>query len=155
MQLEIIKMIGVSAASRSCYRPPRIKPLRVSSSTSLSLSKSLSLSISLSTTKKRSGCGLLLHRRYPWCRAAKTGPVKKRAGKRKAPEKRVPDDDDGLVEVVPLPGAPEGRQGQPSPLPKPPAGFVLDPHGRVLMATASRLATIVSDSWLFFPFLFY
>lgn len=136
-------MIVVSAASRSSYCPPRIKPLTVSSSTNLSLSKSLSLSISLSTTNKRSGCGLLLHRRYPWCRAAKTGPVKKRAAKRKAPGKPVPDDDDGLVEVVPSPAAPEGRQGQPSPLPKPPTGFVLDPSGRVLMASANRLATIV------------
>ncbi|ONK73117.1 uncharacterized protein A4U43_C04F27430 [Asparagus officinalis] len=43
------------------------------------------------------------------------------------------DDDDG-----------EGSQSSyPSPLPKPPAGFVLDPHGRVLMASSKRIATIV------------
>lgn len=33
-----------------------------------------------------------------------------------------------------------------TPLPKPPAGFVLDPHGRVLMASPKRIATIVSHS---------
>ncbi|XP_026658633.1 uncharacterized protein LOC103702623 isoform X2 [Phoenix dactylifera] len=131
-------MIGISTASRCSYCPPGIKPLNVSFSTSLSLSKSWSLSIPLSTTKKRSGCELRLHRRYPWCRAAKTGPVKKRATKRRAPEKPVTDDDDGLVEAVPSPG-------QPSPLPKPPTGFVLDPHGRVLTASLNRLATIVND----------
>ncbi|XP_008783346.1 uncharacterized protein LOC103702623 isoform X1 [Phoenix dactylifera] len=132
-------MIGISTASRCSYCPPGIKPLNVSFSTSLSLSKSWSLSIPLSTTKKRSGCELRLHRRYPWCRAAKTGPVKKRATKRRAPEKPVTDDDDGLVEAVPSPG-------QPSPLPKPPTGFVLDPHGRVLTASLNRLATIVDST---------
>lgn len=136
-------MIGVSAASRFSYCPHRVEPLTPSSSTGLALFKPSSLSISLSTTKKRSGCGLLLRRRYALCRAAKTGPVKKRGAKRRAPEKPVPDDDDNLVEVVSPPGASEGRQGQPSPLPKPPAGFVLDPHGRVLMVSSERLATIV------------
>lgn len=34
----------------------------------------------------------------------------------------------------------------PSPLPKPPAGFVLDPHGNVLMASSKRIATLVDSS---------
>lgn len=35
---------------------------------------------------------------------------------------------------------------QPLPLPKPPAGFVLDDHGRVLMASTKRIATIVDPT---------
>lgn len=36
----------------------------------------------------------------------------------------------------------------PPPLPKPPAGFVVDDTGRVLMASNKRLVTIVSFSFL-------
>ncbi|OVA15345.1 Protein of unknown function DUF3727 [Macleaya cordata] len=35
---------------------------------------------------------------------------------------------------------------QPSPLPKPPAGFVFDPHGKVLIASSKRIATIVDST---------
>lgn len=34
-----------------------------------------------------------------------------------------------------------------TPLPKPPAGFVVDESGRVLMASDKRIVTIVSDSF--------
>ncbi|CAD5178642.1 unnamed protein product [Musa acuminata subsp. malaccensis] len=34
------------------------------------------------------------------------------------------------------------RRSHPSPLPKPPAGFLLDQHGRVLLAASKRIATI-------------
>lgn len=33
----------------------------------------------------------------------------------------------------------------PTPLPKPPAGFVVDDHGKVLMASSKRVASIVSS----------
>jgi hypothetical protein len=33
----------------------------------------------------------------------------------------------------------------PTPLPKPPAGFVVDDHGKVLMASSKRIASIVSS----------
>ncbi|CAL9185463.1 unnamed protein product, partial [Musa hybrid cultivar] len=38
------------------------------------------------------------------------------------------------------------RRSHPSPLPKPPAGFLLDQHGRVLLAASKRIATIVDAS---------
>lgn len=38
---------------------------------------------------------------------------------------------------------------QPLPLPKPPAGFILDDHGRVVMVSQKRIATIVSPFYLF------
>lgn len=39
-----------------------------------------------------------------------------------------------------------GLRYRPSALPKPPAGFVLDSHGRVLMASSKRIATIVNPT---------
>lgn len=36
-----------------------------------------------------------------------------------------------------------------TPLPKPPAGFVVDDHGKVLMASNKRIATIVSSFSMF------
>lgn len=53
-----------------------------------------------------------------------------------------------------------GSRYRPSALPKPPAGFVLDSHGRVLVASSKRIATIVnptcsSFSLNFFYKLFY
>ncbi|XP_020095120.1 uncharacterized protein LOC109714788, partial [Ananas comosus] len=54
-----------------------------------------------------------------------------RGGRRRSRRRRAP----------PSPGV---RQSHPtSPLPKPPAGFVLDAHGRVLAAASKRIATIV------------
>ncbi|THU50319.1 hypothetical protein C4D60_Mb06t18960 [Musa balbisiana] len=38
------------------------------------------------------------------------------------------------------------RRSHPSPLPMPPAGFLLDQHGRVLLAASKRIATIVDAS---------
>lgn len=39
-----------------------------------------------------------------------------------------------------------GLRYRPSALPKPPAGFVLDSHGRVLMASSKRIATMVNPT---------
>lgn len=53
-----------------------------------------------------------------------------------------------LVEVMPNPrtGNLPAPQSHPSPLPKPPAGFVVDQYGKVLMVSSKRLATIVDST---------
>lgn len=38
----------------------------------------------------------------------------------------------------------------PTPLPNPPAGFVVDDHGKVLMASSKRIASIVSSFFALF-----
>ncbi|GAA0153870.1 hypothetical protein LIER_12004 [Lithospermum erythrorhizon] len=57
-------------------------------------------------------------------------------------EVEVEDDDDDDFEVVD-----EGvERYQPLPLPKPPAGFILDGQGRVLTASSRRITTIVDSA---------
>ncbi|KAH0464745.1 hypothetical protein IEQ34_004848 [Dendrobium chrysotoxum] len=68
-------------------------------------------------------------------------PMKKKSGKRKAPEKFHVDGVDVAFEFE-APAAGQ-RSSHLSPLPKPPAGFVLDDHGRVLLASNKRITTIV------------
>lgn len=71
----------------------------------------------------------------PLCSAAKqqqTGSTKKRSRKKKVPEETV------SVEDV------DDSQLEPSSIPKPPAGFILDSHGKVLAASSKRIVTIVS-----------
>ncbi|KAI4369286.1 hypothetical protein MLD38_017745 [Melastoma candidum] len=74
-------------------------------------------------------------------------PVKKRKRKKRAKEPEIVtdfvipegEDDDG--------GEGEGSAGfHPTPLPNPPAGFVLDDQGRVLLVSNKRLATIVDPA---------
>lgn len=110
---------------------------------------------------------------FPICFAAKPqtgGPVKKRsssaAGNKKRKKGKSGDDDGNLkemslrdVEIVEEnDDFDEGSSSSSSststttrslayyshPLPKPPAGFVVDDTGRVLMASNKRIATIVS-----------
>ncbi|KAJ0960283.1 hypothetical protein J5N97_001898 [Dioscorea zingiberensis] len=84
--------------------------------------------------------------RLPSCRAAKqqqAGPVKKRTGRKRAPEKKIISDDDAVEVVRDLEAPPRTGGGRISPLPKPPAGFLLDPHGRVLAASNKRITTII------------
>ncbi|XP_052196741.1 uncharacterized protein LOC127804058 isoform X2 [Diospyros lotus] len=87
------------------------------------------------------------------CRAAKQqqsqrGPVKKGNNKKK---KKVGGGDDSYntddVEIEDDGFGADATQPkyQPLPLPNPPAGFVLDKQGRVLMVSNKRVATIVSD----------
>ncbi|KAK1287360.1 hypothetical protein QJS10_CPB19g00154 [Acorus calamus] len=66
--------------------------------------------------------------------------------RRKSQPKRRPPETPPPVEVLDD-GEPPSRGGSQlySPLPKPPAGFVLDGHGRVLMASNKRIATIVDS----------
>lgn len=93
------------------------------------------------------------------CSAAakpQSGPVKKRptsnSKKKKKPDKRTsPNTDVEIVEDVEMSSQSQLNGYQPLPLPKPPAGFVLDEQGRVLMASNKRIATIVSFQLLFFP----
>nr|CAD1818144.1 unnamed protein product [Ananas comosus var. bracteatus] len=60
--------------------------------------------------------------------------------KRRPPEK---PQETGAAVAVEAEAAAGVRQSHPtSPLPKPPAGFVLDAHGRVLAAASKRIATI-------------
>ncbi|XP_072966120.1 uncharacterized protein [Typha angustifolia] len=128
-------MMTLSAASPASYYPSKVNLLTSSSA----LTRSVPLSIS--STTKRAVTAL---------RAAKqqqSGPVKKRSGRRRSQEK-PPETAGGesAVEVVPAPAS-QSRQSHPSsPLPKPPAGFVLDPHGRVLAASSKRIATIVDGT---------
>lgn len=92
-----------------------------------------------------------------------TGPVKKRSSTKKRKKKANADVDVssadaeadserlsfGDVEIVGTSGVSSGAHGSssgyhPTPLPKPPAGFVLDDQGKVLMASNKRIATLVS-----------
>ena len=112
----------------------------------------------------------------PLCLAAKSqtgGPVKKRssseAGNKKRRKGKGGDGDGNLkelrlrdVEIVEEPDDDiEGSASSsttntrslaynPPPLPKPPAGFVVDDTGRVLMASNKRIANIVSFFFLLF-----
>ncbi|RRT62705.1 hypothetical protein B296_00026025 [Ensete ventricosum] len=122
-----LKMMGVSAASPSSCCLPHAR-------SHLGPSRFTSLPFLIPFSKKRPG----------FCRATKqqqqTGAAKKKAGRRKAPERPLVDDGGRPVDVVP---GPQNRQSHSSPLPKPPAGFVLDDHGRVLLASSKRIVTIV------------
>lgn len=102
-----------------------------------------------------------------FCAAAKsqTGPVKKRSPspttnnnkkkKRKGGSGGGDSKDMSFsdVEIVDNFGAGSSDSGSdsrslgyhPTPLPKPPAGFVVDDHGKVLMASSKRIASIVSS----------
>ncbi|RRT54018.1 hypothetical protein B296_00007848 [Ensete ventricosum] len=137
---------GVFAASpSSCSssllpRPhylPKTKPLATSLSSLTPLPLfDLSLSSRAASTKSASGA-----------HAAKHPPPatkRKNSGKRRAPEK-PPAERDGLAQVTPVAPDSQLRRSHPSPLPKPPAGFLLDQHGRVLLAASKRIATIVND----------
>ncbi|KAK4840144.1 hypothetical protein QYF36_000848 [Acer negundo] len=84
---------------------------------------------------------------------SQTGPVKKTNNRKK--KKKVKNDveivvDDDDVEIVvddEIESSDSGSFGyQPRPLPKPPAGFVVDDTGRVLMASNQRIATIVDST---------
>ncbi|KAK4373676.1 hypothetical protein RND71_009060 [Anisodus tanguticus] len=90
------------------------------------------------------------------CFAAKqqTGPVKKRTSPN-TKKKNKPSNFDANVGEIDVEVEEKGLQQSseryhPLPLPKPPAGFVLDEQGRVLMASNKRIATIV-DSTNNFP----
>ncbi|XVE83401.1 hypothetical protein DITRI_Ditri16bG0086000 [Diplodiscus trichospermus] len=104
---------------------------------------------------------------FPLCFAARSqtgGPVKKRSssasGNKKRRKGKKGDGDNNLkdlsfrdVEIVDETDYDEGSVSSssatrslayhPPPLPKPPAGFVVDDTGRVLMASDKRIATIV------------
>lgn len=68
-------------------------------------------------------------------------PVKKKSVKRSTPGKSHPNSDaTALALAAPAVGR---RISHPSPLPKPPAGFVLDGNGRILLVSNKRIATIV------------
>ncbi|MCD7447663.1 hypothetical protein HAX54_032282 [Datura stramonium] len=90
------------------------------------------------------------------CSAAKqqTGPVKKRASPKSKKKKKPVSNFEGDVDETDVEVEEKGLQSSeryhPLPLPKPPAGFVLDEQGRVLMASSKRIATIV-DSTNNFP----
>ncbi|XP_060185000.1 uncharacterized protein LOC132614548 [Lycium barbarum] len=87
------------------------------------------------------------------CFAAKqqTGPVKKRTSPN-TKKKKKPSNFEGEIQVeVEEKGIQQSSESyHPLPLPKPPAGFVLDDQGRVLIASNKRIATIV-DSTNNFP----
>ncbi|XP_068653329.1 uncharacterized protein [Aristolochia californica] len=77
----------------------------------------------------------------PCCRGTKqqTGSVKKKSSpkkKRRSVEPIVVSDDDETTSAA----------NRSSPLPKPPAGFILDSYGRVLMASSKRTITIMDPA---------
>lgn len=63
----------------------------------------------------------------------RTRPDKRKAGGRRRFRDVEEDDDEDYDDDVAA-----------APLPKPPAGFVLDPEGKVLMVSNKRLVSIVS-----------
>ncbi|KAF6170538.1 hypothetical protein GIB67_031946 [Kingdonia uniflora] len=84
------------------------------------------------------------------CRAAKQ---QSNSVKKKSPPKKRGFTSKTLIEVEPDVGngsssasITHSNSYQPSPLPKPPAGFVVDQHGNVLMASSKRIATIVDST---------
>nr|DAD24678.1 TPA_asm: hypothetical protein HUJ06_026142 [Nelumbo nucifera] len=149
-----------------CSRPwPfTLSPLQTNHSSLLHLNQSpLSTSFPISNSIYRNSCNSHHNCSFALtrCRAAKQqrgSSVKKRpqAKKRGRPPKTVIVDDIDFDDEVDVgdndsTGSTSRSQSyQPSPLPKPPAGFVLDPHGKVLMASSKRIATIV-DSTNNFP----
>ncbi|KAF8404065.1 hypothetical protein HHK36_008942 [Tetracentron sinense] len=125
----------------------------------LPTSSSIPISISISCkTANKLRFGLTL------CRAAKPqsgsvkkrpspSPKKKRVGGGSSSKTFKLNDNDVDVDVAEDDSTGSiihSQSYQPSPLPKPPAGFVLDSHGRVLMASSKRIATVV-DSTNNFP----
>lgn len=127
-------MIGVAPGTSpySCYLP-LARPLSTPPCFAMR-------QVSTRDSDLRSGCS----RCFVSCCATKqqrqARPAKKKTGRRKTPERMPADDGGDSVEVVP---EPENVWSRPSPLPKPPAGFVLDEHGRVLLASSKRITTIV------------
>ncbi|XP_042493984.1 uncharacterized protein LOC122073457 [Macadamia integrifolia] len=88
--------------------------------------------------KKQSGSSVKKRQRTP---------PKKKGG---APTTVVGEDEANVVDDDAADLGPLSQSYHPLPLPKPPAGFVLDDHGKVLMASTKRIATIV-DSVNNFP----
>ncbi|GAV56875.1 hypothetical protein CFOL_v3_00416, partial [Cephalotus follicularis] len=94
----------------------------------------------------------------PLAANSQTGPLQKRSSTaaNKKKKKKGKHDDLVLRNVEILQdndGGPDNDSSSsssssyhPSPLPKPPAGFVLDEQGRVLMASTKRIATIVDPA---------
>ncbi|KAJ4954090.1 hypothetical protein NE237_030922 [Protea cynaroides] len=87
------------------------------------------------------------------------GAAKQQSGSSVKKRKRVPPKKkDGALKTVDVDGEVDAGDDdhadsdtlsqpyQPLPLPKPPAGFVLDDHGKVLMASSKRIATIVDST---------
>lgn len=64
-----------------------------------------------------------------------TGSTKKRTRKKKSSEEVVYLEDAAAA---------DDSESEPSSIPKPPAGFILDSNGRVLAASSKRIVTIVS-----------
>nr|GMC93137.1 uncharacterized protein LOC109146573 isoform X1 [Ipomoea batatas]GMC98747.1 uncharacterized protein LOC109146573 isoform X1 [Ipomoea batatas]GMD20424.1 uncharacterized protein LOC109146573 isoform X1 [Ipomoea batatas]GME20503.1 uncharacterized protein LOC109146573 isoform X1 [Ipomoea batatas] len=83
-----------------------------------------------------------------------TGPVKKRTNSKTKKNKRSSSSTSLEAEVIDEDvelefyerGAASSERYHPLPLPKPPAGFVLDEQGRVLMVSNKRIVTIVDSS---------
>ncbi|KAK3411342.1 hypothetical protein EUGRSUZ_I00111 [Eucalyptus grandis] len=107
--------------------------------------------------RRDAASGLLL------CRASKSqgNPVRKRQPSGAGKRKKKPAKEDGAARDVEIvddfvigEGEGEGSGGlgassagyHPTPLPKPPAGFVVDDQGRVVMASHKRLVTIVDPT---------
>lgn len=127
----------------------------------------MAFSISLTSTSSTNLCSTHFHkhpfRSFPvsislsvpnqnlttLCLAAKsqTGPVKKRSPnkKRKKKDRNENSIDELSVSEVEIVDDNDYENESLGPLPKPPAGFVVDETGRVLMASNKRIATIVSS----------
>lgn len=68
-----------------------------------------------------------------------TGSTKKRTRKKKSSEEVV------YLEDAAAAAAADDSESEPSSIPKPPAGFILDSNGRVLAASSKRIVTIVDS----------
>ncbi|KAK9162355.1 hypothetical protein Syun_003257 [Stephania yunnanensis] len=131
-----------SSSSRSSFN-------RLSFSNSLKTLTPISISIPIRCKPRSCGGGAS---RIGACRAAGAGAAAgkqqsssaKKRGKKRGPVKRVEVEvEEGEREVGDGVGAAQFRGV--SPLPKPPAGFVVDSMGRVLLASSRRIVTIVDS----------
>ncbi|CAL5365726.1 unnamed protein product [Camellia sinensis] len=148
----MVNSISTTTPSNLSIMLPHLNPqFRPSSFSSSSSSSSSSLSISISISKPL---------RLALCRAAKqqSGPVKKPKKKKKVgggggsdgssvlrlEDVEIEDDGDGFgpdSRTEEIEGS--SQRYQPLPLPNPPAGFIVDDQGKVLMVSNKRIAIIV------------
>ncbi|XP_042480171.1 uncharacterized protein LOC122061049 isoform X2 [Macadamia integrifolia] len=110
--------------------------------TSLSISISICGSSSCNSTKNSFGitrCGAAKQQSGSSVKKRQRAPPKKKGSAPKTVDVDAGDGDSADSDALSQPY-------QQLPLPKPPAGFVLDDHGNVLMASSKRIATIVDST---------
>ncbi|WOK96411.1 hypothetical protein Cni_G05118 [Canna indica] len=132
------------SSSSSPYYPSRSNPYDTALSSLTPLPRSFAfLPVAHSFASNKSALRAHAAKKPPPSHPGPAMTKKKNPGKRRAPEKPPTDlDGDDTAQAVPA----RLRRGHPPPLPKPPAGFLLDQDGRVVKVSSKRIATIVDAS---------